>query len=74
MADAPPTLIVQSTHQSLSPYTDGFGLARQLPGSVVLTREGDDYSMIIWSECVRTAADAVLVDLELPEPGTTCTD
>lgn len=46
---APPTLILQSTHQSLSPYTSGFSLARQLPGSVVLTREGDDYSTIIWS-------------------------
>lgn len=72
--DAPPTLILQSTHQSLAPYTGGFGLARQLPGSVVLTREGDDYSMVIWSECVRRVSDAFLVGGELPKPGTTCTD
>lgn len=71
---APPTLILQSTHQSLSPYMSGFSFARQLPGSVVLTREGDDYSMIIWSECVRAASDAFLVGGELPRPGTTCTD
>lgn len=65
---------MQSTHQSLALYTNGFSLARQLPGSVVLTREGDAYSMIIWSECVRAAFDAFLVGGKLPRPGTTCTD
>ncbi|MFJ6728193.1 alpha/beta hydrolase [Streptomyces sp. NPDC091281] len=71
---APPTLIVQSTHQALAPHSAGAAMAAQLPGSVVLSREGDDYSMFLVSQCVRDATNHYLTTRKLPAPGTTCTD
>ncbi|CAL9584531.1 alpha/beta fold hydrolase [Streptomyces sp. enrichment culture] len=71
---APPALIVQSTHQALAPHSAGFAMAAQLPGSVVLSREGDDYSMFLLSQCVRDATNRYLTTRDLPAPGTTCTD
>ncbi|RZS44756.1 alpha/beta hydrolase family protein [Herbihabitans rhizosphaerae] len=72
--DAPPALIVQSTHQSSAAYSWGFGLSATLPGSVVLSRDGEDYSMYQLSPCVRQAVDVYMVDRRLPAPGTLCTD
>jgi pimeloyl-ACP methyl ester carboxylesterase len=71
---APPALLLQSTHNSLAPYSHGFGLARQLPGSEVLSREGDDYSVIIFSRCAATAFDEYATAGRLPAPGTLCLD
>lgn len=71
---APPALIVQSTHQALAPHSAGLAMAAQLPGSVVLSREGDDYSMFLLSPCVRVATNRYLTTRTLPAPGTTCTD
>ncbi|MFE2548202.1 alpha/beta fold hydrolase [Streptomyces sp. NPDC059355] len=69
---APPALVLQSTHQALAPYQAGAALAAQLPGSVVLAREGDDYSMFLASQCVRDATNRYLTTLALPAPSTTC--
>ncbi|WP_406511253.1 alpha/beta hydrolase [Streptomyces sp. NBC_00161] len=71
---APPALIVQSTHQALAPRSAGPAMAAQLPGSVVLNREGDDYSMFLVSRCVQDATNRYLTTSALPAPGTTCTD
>lgn len=71
---APPALVLQSTHQALAPYRAGAAMAAQLPGSVVLGHEGDDYSMFLVSECVRKATNNYLTTRALPAPGTTCTD
>ncbi|MFF8789292.1 alpha/beta fold hydrolase [Streptomyces sp. NPDC015125] len=71
---APPALVIQSTHQALAPHAAGSALAAQLPGSVVLSREGDDYSMFLLSRCVRAATNRYLTDRVLPAPGTTCTN
>ncbi|WP_225321099.1 alpha/beta fold hydrolase [Streptomyces luteolifulvus] len=49
-------------------------MAAQLPGSVVLAREGDDYSMFLLSRCVRDATNRYLTTRTLPRSGTTCTD
>ncbi|WP_218177806.1 alpha/beta hydrolase [Amycolatopsis australiensis] len=49
-------------------------MAAQLPGSVVLSREDDDYSMFLLSRCVRDAANRYRTTRALPAPGTTCTD
>lgn len=68
----PPTLIMQSTHQSLSAYENGPGLAHQFPGSVVLTRQGDDYSMFLFSPCVANYLNAFLIQFTLPDPETVC--
>ena len=74
VTDAPTALIVQSTNQALTPLSSAYRLAEQLPNSVVLPREGDDYSMFLVSPCVRDAINRYLVDLELPEPNAVCTD
>ncbi|HET6355727.1 alpha/beta fold hydrolase [Streptomyces sp.] len=71
---APPALILQSTHQALAPYRAGAAMAAQLPGSVVLGRQGDDYSMFLVSKCVQEATNRYLTTRALPAPGTTCTD
>jgi hypothetical protein len=55
---APPALILQSTHQGLAPYSAGQAMAAQLPGSVVLAREGDDYSMFLLSRASGTPPTA----------------
>ena len=71
---APPALILQSTHQALAPYRAGAAMAAQLPGSVVLGHEGDDYSMFLVSQCSRDATNRYLTTRALPAPGTVCTD
>ncbi|MFF1904537.1 alpha/beta fold hydrolase [Kitasatospora sp. NPDC058218] len=71
---APPALVLQSTHQALAPYGAGAAMAAQLPGSVVLGREGDDYSMFLASPCVQDATNRYLTARVLPAPGTTCAD
>ncbi|TDD23823.1 alpha/beta fold hydrolase [Actinomadura sp. KC06] len=71
---APPALVVQSTHQALALHSESRALASQLPGSVVLSRAGDDYSMFMVSQCVRDSANRYLTDRTLPKPGTVCTD
>ncbi|MCM2422950.1 alpha/beta fold hydrolase [Streptomyces sp. RKAG293] len=71
---APPALILQSTHQALAPFRAGAAMAAQLPGSVVLGHEGDDYSMFLVSKCVLEATNHYLTTRTLPAPGTTCTD
>ncbi|MEV8099223.1 alpha/beta fold hydrolase [Kitasatospora sp. NPDC085879] len=71
---APPALILQSTHQALAPYQAGAAMAAQLPGSVVLAHEGDDYSMFLASTCARNATNRYLTTRALPAVGTTCTD
>lgn len=71
---APPALVLQSTHQALAPYRAGAAMAAQLPGSVVLGHEGDDYSMFLVSKCVQEATNRYLTTRALPAPGTTCTD
>lgn len=51
-----------------------FGLAQQLPNGRVISRDGDDYSVPLFSPCVGAAYFTYLVDQTLPEPGTVCTD
>ena len=70
----PPALFLASVHQSSSAYAWSFDAARQLPGSVVLSRDADDYSMFLFSNCARTAMASYLVDLRLPAPGQMCRD
>ncbi|MET8018971.1 alpha/beta fold hydrolase [Streptomyces decoyicus] len=60
VSGAPPALVVQSRHQALAPHAAGSAMAAQLPGSVVLSREGDDYSMFLLSPCVRAATNRYL--------------
>lgn len=71
---APAALVLQSTHQALAPFEAGAAMAAQLPGSVVLAHEGDDYSMFLSSRCVEDATNRYLTTRALPAAGTVCTD
>jgi len=72
VTEAPPALILQSTHESLAAYQSGFGLASQLPGSRVVTYVGDDYTMYLISKCAREHVDRYLTERTLPAPGAVC--
>ncbi|MFI5698570.1 alpha/beta fold hydrolase [Streptomyces xanthochromogenes] len=72
--DAPGALVLQSTRQALAPFAAGAAMAAQLPGSVVLAHEGDDYSMFLSSRCVRDATNRYLTTRALPAVGTVCSD
>lgn len=71
---APPALLPQSTHNTLAPFEGAFGLAWQLPGSRVLSREGDDYSIIQLSQCALDAFIRYVDTDRLPAPGSICRD
>jgi pimeloyl-ACP methyl ester carboxylesterase len=56
-----PTLIVNATHDPSTAYTWALGLAGQIRGSDLLTREGDGHtSFFISSPCVHDAIEAYL--------------
>jgi pimeloyl-ACP methyl ester carboxylesterase len=50
---APPILLVSSTHDPSTPYVGARRILRQIPGAVLLTREGDGHTS---SWLVRAAA------------------
>ena len=70
----PPALFLESTHNTLAAYESGFSLAEQFPDSRVLSREGDEYSLVVWSSCIATAFDDYLMSGQLPPPGAICLD
>ena len=74
VSSAPPALFLASVHQSSSAYSWSFGAATQIPGSAVLSRDADDYSMFLLSPCAQSAMTTYLVDLRLPRPGQRCDD
>ncbi|GAA3220577.1 alpha/beta hydrolase [Nonomuraea helvata] len=69
---APPALILESTPQVMSAYPWAFGFAAQLPGSRVLSANGDDYTTYLLSSCVAKYTDNYLVNRALPAAGTLC--
>ena len=56
-----PTLIVNATHDPSTSYSWALGLAGQIRGSDLLTREGDGHTSYFTSACARTAMEAYLV-------------
>ena len=56
-----PTLIVNATHDASTAYSWALGLAGQIRGSDLLTREGDGHTSYFTSACARTAMEAYLV-------------
>ncbi|GAB7189039.1 hypothetical protein ATKI12_8870 [Kitasatospora sp. Ki12] len=62
-----------SAHPSPVPFDAGAAMAAQLPGSVVVGREGDDYSTFLFSPCVRDVMNRCLTALALPAAGPACT-
>lgn len=70
---APPILVVGTLGDPATPYEWSEQMAAALSGSVLLTYEGDGHTAFLrGGACVNDAVTAYLIDLELPEPGTSC--
>jgi len=72
--DAPAALFLQSTHNTVAAYENAFSLAEQFPGSRVLSRDGDEGSLVVWSPCATAAVEEYTAAGRLPAPGTICLD
>ena len=67
---APPELLVNATHDPSTSYSWALNLQDDLPGSVLLTRNGDGHTSYITSPCARRWVDRYLITRKLPRPGT----
>jgi hypothetical protein len=71
---AAPALVVATTGDPATPVQAGVDLAQQL-GGVLLTHDGAGHTIVGQGlDCIDDAVAAYLVDLELPDPGSTCSD
>lgn len=70
----PATLVVSITGDPTTPHEGGIRLAETL-GSALLTVEGQGHTIVAQGKngCVDEISAAYLIDLEVPEEGTTCT-
>ena len=69
---APPTLIVNATHDPSTTYEWALSLHAQIKPSRLLTRVGNGHTSYTVSSCARRFVDAYLIDRKLPPPGATC--
>ena len=69
---APPILLVGGTNDPATPYAGAQSMTKQIPDSVLLTRNGNGHTSYATSVCARSAEDAYLIDLTLPAAGTVC--
>ncbi|HEX7354209.1 MAG TPA: alpha/beta hydrolase [Mycobacteriales bacterium] len=65
---APPILVVATTGDPATPYSDGVALAHQLTSGVLITNVGNQHTAYGYSACVRAYADAYLINLTNPGP------
>jgi pimeloyl-ACP methyl ester carboxylesterase len=72
VSGALPILLVGGTHDPATPYSEAVAVSKQIPGSVLLAREGNGHTSYDSSPCAHAAEDAYLISLTLPAPGTTC--
>jgi len=71
--DAPPALVVHSTHDPATPYAWGKRVVRDLGNARMLTFRGDGHSIVTQlNPCVLAALVSYLNDLELPPQGASC--
>jgi pimeloyl-ACP methyl ester carboxylesterase len=69
---APPILLVGATNDPATPYANAQSVTKQIPGSVLLTREGNGHTSYGVSQCVQSAEDSYLISLDLPPSGEVC--
>lgn len=70
---APPILVVGTVGDPATPYEWSEQMNEALVGSVLLTYEGDGHTAFLrGGPCIDDAVVAYLVDLALPEAGTSC--
>ena len=71
-AGSPPILVVGTTGDPATPYAQTAKLASMLGTGRVLTWQGEGHTAYPQTRCVVSAVDGYLLDLRVPEPGTTC--
>jgi len=72
-AGSPPILLVGTTGDPATPYTEARSLAAQLSNAVLLTWTSYTHGAYEGpSTCVHNAVNRYLVDLVTPKPGTVC--
>jgi pimeloyl-ACP methyl ester carboxylesterase len=69
---APPILVVGTLGDPATPYESTARLADMLGVGVVLTWEGEGHTAYPDTACISDAVDAYLIDLTVPDEGTTC--
>jgi pimeloyl-ACP methyl ester carboxylesterase len=70
---APPILVVSTTGEPATPYEPGVAVAQRLEYGILLTNDGEGHGGVIGgSSCVTGHFRDYLVDLVVPEDGTTC--
>jgi len=69
---APPSLIVNATHDPSTAYVWALSMQAQFPRSVLLTRDGDGHTSYLRSGCAQQAIDRYLIERVLPWPGAIC--
>lgn len=71
----PPLLVVGTTGDPATPFREAEALVTVLPGSVLLTRQGEGHTGYGASACIRGHVDAYLIQPStLPSVGTVCSD
>ncbi|WP_242904560.1 alpha/beta hydrolase [Actinomadura terrae] len=69
---APPILLTNSRYDVSTPYPDAQNVARQIPGSVLLTYDGIGHRAYNRSACINAAVNRYLLTLRTPPPNTHC--
>jgi len=73
VSGVPPIVIVGTTNDPATPFTEAQGLQRSISGSVLVTRVGSGHTGYDASACVRGYVDAYLERLTVPRAGARCT-
>jgi len=68
----PPILLIGSTGDPATPYPWAEEVAKQIPGSRLLTRDGPGHTGYLYSTCVQRFTDRYLQTLKLPPEGSVC--
>ena len=71
---APPILVIGTTGDPATPYEWSVEMADFLDSGVLYTVEGEGHTAYTSIDCVTSAVNAYLIDLDVPDEGATCAD
>jgi pimeloyl-ACP methyl ester carboxylesterase len=71
-AGAPPIVVVGTINDPATPYVQTGRLANMLGNATVVTWQGQGHTAYPQTPCIRNTIDAYLINLTVPDAGTTC--
>jgi pimeloyl-ACP methyl ester carboxylesterase len=72
-AGAPPIVVIGTTRDPATPFSEAVALADQLESGVLISRDGDGHTgYASGNDCVDNAVESYLVDGTVPEDGLQC--